>query len=59
MLDFLSGIDIEKVLLWGGAIVGAASLIANVTPTETDNKIVNLLGKLMNFLAANFRKPQA
>lgn len=38
------------------ALVTAASLIANITPTQTDDKIVAVLSKVVNFLALNFKK---
>lgn len=31
-----------------------ASTVANVTPNETDNKYANIVGKVINALAANF-----
>lgn len=37
------------------AVVTAASAIANLTPTETDNKIVDAIKKLINTLALNFK----
>jgi hypothetical protein len=40
----------------GTAIVTAASAIANLTPTDTDNKIVAALSKAINWLALNFKK---
>jgi hypothetical protein len=40
----------------GTAIVTAASAIANLTPTDTDNKIVAVLSKAINWLALNFKK---
>lgn len=41
------------------SVIGLASLVANMTPTETDNKIVNAVGKVVNFLAAYWRDPDA
>lgn len=37
-------------------VVAVASLVANATPNETDNKGVALLTKLINFLALNWKK---
>jgi hypothetical protein len=34
--------------------IAAASIIVNLTPNETDNKIVNMANKILGFLAANF-----
>lgn len=36
------------------SIVSGASVLANFTKTDTDNKAVGLLSKLVNALAANF-----
>lgn len=56
--------DFTSVLAWGAtvvpiltAIVTVASLIANVTKTESDNKIVNFVGKVVNFLALYWHNP--
>lgn len=38
------------------AIVGAFALIATKTPNEADNKIADLLLKLVNLFGANFGK---
>ena len=38
------------------ALVTAASLVANITPTATDNKIVSAVSKVVNFLALNLKK---
>ena len=37
-------------------LVAAASLLANLTTNQTDNKIVAVLSKVVNFLALNFKK---
>ena len=37
-------------------VVGIAALIATLTPTDTDNKIVDLVSKLIHTLGANFGK---
>ena len=37
-------------------IVAAASLIANLTPNETDNKWLERISKFINALALNFKK---
>lgn len=36
--------------------VAVASAIANLTPSETDNKWVEKASKLVNLLALNFKK---
>lgn len=37
-----------------GAVVGAASAIANVTRTDRDDKAVSWLSKVVNFLSLNW-----
>lgn len=49
----------EQYIQIGLAVIGVASLVANLTPTQTDNKIVNAVGKVVNFLAAYWRDPDA
>ncbi len=48
--------NIATIIAIGTAIVTAASAIVNLTPTETDNKIVAWLIKVLDFLALNFKK---
>lgn len=36
------------------AVVSIASVVANVTPNESDNAVVVFLNKLLGFFAANF-----
>lgn len=38
------------------AVIAAASLVANLTPTDADNKFIAVLAKLVNGLALNFKK---
>lgn len=38
------------------AVIAAASAIANLTPTETDNKIIAAITKVIDALALNFKK---
>lgn len=38
------------------AIVTIASLVANLTPTETDNKIVAYIVRAVNLLGFNLKK---
>lgn len=38
------------------AVVGAFAAIATVTPNKTDDKIIQFLMDLVNFLGANFGK---
>ena len=37
-------------------VVGVAALIATLTPTDTDNRVINLISKLIHTLGANFGK---
>ena len=37
-------------------VVGIAALVATLTPTENDNKVINLISKLIHTLGANFGK---
>jgi hypothetical protein len=41
------------------AIVTIASLVANVTPTDKDNKALAFIDKLVNFLALNWSGKKA
>ena len=38
------------------AVVTAATAITALTPTKTDDKIVNAILKVLNFIAGNFLK---
>jgi hypothetical protein len=46
--------NITKYLDLALQIIGVVSIIANLTPTESDNKIVNFLDNVLNIFAANF-----
>lgn len=46
----------QEVLAAIGAIVTAASLIANLTPTDADNKAIAAISRVINALALNFKK---
>lgn len=46
--------DVSSVVL---AVLGAASLVARITPTEADNKVVDLLLKVVHGLGLT--KPPA
>lgn len=48
---------LTDILIAVSAVVAAASAIANLTPTETDNKVVAAIAKVVNFLALNWKKP--
>jgi hypothetical protein len=36
------------------AVIAAASVIANITPNETDNKIIGGISKVVNWIGLNF-----
>ena len=38
------------------AIVTAASAVANLTPTDSDNKVIAFITKVINSFALNFKK---
>lgn len=46
----------EQVITWITAIVAAASVIANVTPSMKDNELLAKLDKFIQLLALNLRK---
>jgi len=46
----------QDVLLAVTTTIAAASAIANLTPTDADNKVVDAITKLVNSLALNFKK---
>jgi hypothetical protein len=55
MLEYLQNNSVEIVAIIG-AVVTLASLIANLTPSETDNKIVEKISGIVNLLALNIKK---
>ena len=52
-MEWLMNHSAEVMAILGG-IVMLASAIANVTPTESDNKVVEKLRKFVDFLAINW-----
>ena len=55
-MDFINSIA-AQLPAWFNvltAVVAAASLIANLTPSDADNKVVAVLSKVVSFLALNF-----
>ena len=44
----------EAFVAWATAIVAAASIIAAVTPTQTDDTILKKIMAVVNLLALNF-----
>ena len=48
--------NLPDYLIIASSVVGAFSLIATQTANTADNKVANILLKLINFLGANFGK---
>lgn len=46
----------EAILVAITSVVTAASAIANLTPTDSDNKAVAFITKVINSFALNFKK---
>lgn len=46
----------DQILIYATAVVGAASVIAKVTPSETDNKVLLVLSKFLQTLSLNTTK---
>ena len=40
------------------ALIGAFSMLATITPNKTDNKVVEWILKIVNFLGMNFLKAE-
>lgn len=55
MIEYLI-VNAEKLVTASTALIALSSALANLTPTETDNKIVAALSKVINFLALNLKK---
>ena len=49
-------INWDEMLIVMTSIVGGFSVIATMTPNNTDNMIVNKMMKVINFMGANFGK---
>tara|TARA_R110002012_G_C11442395_1_gene590772 strand:- start:193 stop:378 length:186 start_codon:yes stop_codon:yes gene_type:complete len=49
-------INWDEMLIAMTSIVGGFSVIATMTPNNTDNMIVNKMMKVINFMGANFGK---
>ena len=45
-----NGVALVELLV---QIVGVASLVASITPNESDNKVVNFILNIINLLAVN------
>ena len=48
----------EAILVALTSVVTAASAIANLTPTDSDNKVVAFITKVINSFALNFKKQE-
>ena len=55
-MDFLTGANLSAILEIVVQLVGAASLIATMTPNESDNKAVDFVLNIVNMLGANVGK---
>lgn len=55
MFDFLTG-NFSEILQAVTAVIAAASAIANLTPTDADNKAIGIISRVVNLLALNFRR---
>lgn len=55
MIEYLQTNAVELIAIVG-AVVTVASLIANLTPTDADNKIVSRIAAIIDLLALNIRK---
>lgn len=56
MIEFFNSPEFQQYIVYAFAAVGAAGLVATVTPTNVDNKILGYVIKLLNMVAANFWK---
>lgn len=54
-MDYIIAHPLEIVAALTG-LVTVASFVANLTPTDTDNKAVAAIAKFVNLLALNFKK---
>lgn len=54
MFDFLDNLSAWVVAVT--MVVTAATAITSLTPTKVDDKIINVVLKVLNFLAGNFFK---
>ncbi len=46
---------VEDGITVAAQVIAAASVIANITPTQTDNVVLRVAGLLVNLLAMNFK----
>ena len=50
---------IQDYLTAAAVVIAGASALANLTRTESDNRLVAFFAQVVNFLALNLRRPQA
>lgn len=46
----------ENLVTWITGIIAAASVIANITPSDSDNKFIAKITKAIQLLALNLKK---
>ena len=56
IFNFIQSEDFYNWLVAVTAVISAATAITALTPTKTDNKIINIVLKVLNFLAGNVLK---
>lgn len=56
VIEFVTGGGLVAVLDVATSVVGTLALLATITPTTSDNELVAMLSKVINFLGANFGK---
>jgi hypothetical protein len=55
-MDFLTGDGLSGIIEIIVQLVGVASLVATMTPNESDNKAMDFILNLINMLGANVGK---
>lgn len=57
-MEYINWIMENKVTIFSVAtsVVGVAAVVATLTPTDADNKIIAKISAVIHFLAANFGK---
>lgn len=50
----MENIDWVEIIKWAGVVIGAASVIAATTKNTWDNKVLDVLRKVVDFVALNF-----
>ena len=57
MIDWLME-NWEQVLMGVSSIVGGFSVLATMTPNSADNRVVDAVMRVINFIGANVGKPK-